>query len=167
MNPDISIRKATRDDLAKILDLVIELAVFEKEPDAVTATLEDYQEAWDNELIDCIVATTEVVVADGQTPDARLQQHSDHKVIGVALYYDTFSTWKGKMMYMEDFVVSGEYRSKGVGKMIYDEVFREAERRKAILVKWQVLDWNEGAIKFYEREGATIEKEWWNGKKYL
>lgn len=145
----IKIRKANREDLPAILNLVVELAVFEKEPDAVTATLADYHNAWDSKLIDCIVAC-------------------DHdKVIGVALYYDTFSTWKGKMMYLEDFVVSSEYRSKGVGKMIYDELFLEAERREVILVKWQVLDWNEGAVRFYEREGATIEKEWWNVKKYL
>ena len=143
------IRKATRNDLPAILQLVVELAIFEKEPDAVTATLEDYQTAWDSKLIDCIVAT------------------DNDKVIGVALYYDTFSTWKGKMMYLEDFVVSSAYRSRGVGKLIYDELFREAERRKAILVKWQVLDWNEGAVRFYKREGATIEKEWWNVKKYL
>lgn len=146
---EIKIRKAEREDLPEILKLVIELAVFEKEPDAVTATLSDYQTAWDNKLIDCIVACDQ------------------DKVIGVALYYDTFSTWKGKMLYLEDFVVSTKYRSKGVGKMIYDELFLEAERRKAILVKWQVLDWNEGAVRFYEREGATIEREWWNVKKYL
>ena len=146
---NVKIRKAKREDLPEILHLVIELAVFEKEPDAVTATLADYQEAWDRKLIDCIVAC------------------ENDNVIGVALYYDTFSTWKGKMLYLEDFVVSTKYRSHGVGKMIYDELFREAERRKSILVKWQVLDWNEGAVKFYEREGATIEREWWNVKKYL
>ncbi len=150
---DIKIRKARRDDLPSILALVVELAVFEKEPNAVTASLEDYQEAWDSKLIDCIVAVE--------------KSEDSEQVIGVALYYDTFSTWKGKMMYLEDFVVSQAHRSKGVGKLIYDELFREAERRKCILVKWQVLDWNEGAIRFYEREGATIEKEWWNVKRYL
>lgn len=148
---EISIRKATREDLSSILDLVVELAVFEKEPDAVTASLEDYQTAWDSKLIDCIVAI----------------ENENNKVIGVALFYDTFSTWKGKMLYLEDFVVSEKFRSKGVGKMIYDELFREAARRNSILVKWQVLDWNEGAVRFYKREGATIEKEWWNVKKYL
>ena len=146
---NVKIRKARREDLEAILELVVELAVFEKEPEAVTATLSDYEKAWDSRLIDCIVATAE------------------EKIIGVALYYDTFSTWKGKMMYLEDFVVSAKHRGQGVGKMIYDELFKEAERRSAILVKWQVLDWNEGAVRFYEREGATIEREWWNVKKYL
>jgi len=146
---NIEIRKAKREDLTAILGLVVELAIFEKEPDAVTATLEDYQKAWDTQLIDAIVAT------DGET------------VIGTALFYDTFSTWKGKMLYLEDFVVKESYRGHGIGKLIYDRLFQEAEERKSILVKWQVLDWNEGAVRFYERQGATVEKEWWNVKKYL
>lgn len=146
---NIEVRKATRGDLSAILELVVELAVFEKEPDAVTATLVDYERAWDSGLIDCIVAT------------------DDGKVVGTALFYDSFSTWKGKMLYLEDFVVNERYRSKGVGKLIYDRLFAEAEERESILVKWQVLDWNEGAVRFYEREGATIEKEWWNVKRYL
>lgn len=145
----IEIRKAIREDLGAILELVVELAVFEKEPEAVTATLDDYHKAWDSGLIDCIVAT------------------DNGKVIGTALFYDTFSTWKGKMLYLEDFVVNEAYRGKGIGKMIYDRLFAEAEERKSILVKWQVIDWNEGAVRFYERHGATIEKEWWNVKKYL
>lgn len=146
---EIEIRKANREDLAGVLELVVELAVFEKEPDAVTATLGDYQTAWDSGLIDCIVAT------------------NGDKVVGTALFYDTFSTWKGKMLYLEDFVVNEAFRGKGIGKKIYDRLFAEAEERKSILVKWQVLDWNEGAVRFYQRQGATIEKEWWNVKKYL
>ena len=146
---NIEIRKANREDLPAILDLVVELAVFEKEPEAVTASLEDYQVAWDSQLIDCIVAINE------------------GRVVGTALFYDTFSTWKGKMLYLEDFVVKEAYRGHGIGKLIYDRLFAEAEERKSILVKWQVLDWNEGAVRFYERQGATIEKEWWNVKKYL
>ncbi len=146
---EIKVRKAKREDLGTILKLVVELAVFEKEPEAVTATIGDYEKAWDSGLIDCIVAT------------------DDEKIVGTALFYDTFSTWKGKMLYLEDFVVNENYRSKGIGKMIYDRLFAEAEERGSILVKWQVLDWNEGAVRFYEREGATIEKEWWNVKKYL
>lgn len=143
------IRKARYEDLADILDLVVELAVFEKEPQAVTATLETYQEAWNAQLIDAIVA------------------EQDQKVVGMALFYDTFSTWKGRMLYLEDFVVAASHRSQGIGKLIFDELFKEAERRKCILVKWQVLDWNSGAVKFYEEYGATIERQWWNGKKYL
>jgi len=143
------IRKARYEDLADILDLVVELAVFEKEPQAVTATLKTYQEAWKAQLIDAIVAEQE------------------QKVVGMALFYDTFSTWKGRMLYLEDFVVAASHRSQGIGKLIFDELFKEAERRKCILVKWQVLDWNSGAVKFYEEYGATIERQWWNGKKYL
>ena len=145
----IQIRKAQYRDLDQILYLVKELALFEKEPTAVTATLETYQEAWNSKLIDAIVA------------------EENNQVVGMALFYDTFSTWKGRMLYLEDFVVAESHRSRGIGKLIFDELFLEAERRKCILVKWQVLDWNSGAVKFYEKYGATIEKEWWNGKKYL
>lgn len=143
---NMKLRKATYEDLPAIYNLVVELAVFEKEPDAVKATLQDYQEQFKNELIHAIVAVDNEII------------------VGMALYYDTFSTWRGKMLYLEDFVVNQAYRSKGVGSLIYDEFIEEAKRRKCTMVKWQVLDWNEGAIRFYKQKGATIEQGWWNVK---
>lgn len=145
----ISIRKATRVDLRAALDLVIELAVYEEEPDAVTASIEDYQLAFDENRIQILVAE-----------DAG-------NIVGMALYYLTFSTWKGKMMYLEDFVVTESYRRTGVGEMIWQALTEDCKRQKCILLKWQVLDWNQPAINFYKKNNATIEKEWWNGKIYF
>ncbi len=76
----------------------------------------------------------------------------------------TFSTWKGKMLYLEDFVVKEAFRKKGVGQVLWNKYIDIAKEKDCALVKWQVLDWNEPAVKFYEKNGATIEKEWWNGK---
>lgn len=146
---DISVRKATREDLQAVLDLVIELAVYEKEPDAVTASLQDYQLAFDDKRVQILVAE-----------DAG-------KIIGMTLYYLTFSTWKGKMMYLEDFVVNEAYRRTGVGELLWNALIEDCKHQKCILLKWQVLDWNEPAIKFYQKHNATIEKEWWNGKIYF
>jgi len=141
-----NIRKGTLKDLPAVLDLVKGLAEFEKAADQVTATLNDYSEAFANGLISMHIAELE------------------NKIIGCTLFYDTFSTWRGKMLYLEDFFVLPEYRSHGIGKQLFDAFIKEAKERKCAMVKWQVLDWNSEAIKFYEREGATIEKEWWNGK---
>lgn len=133
-------------DLESIRGLVVELAIFEKEPNAVSATMEDYISAFKTGLISIIVAEIE------------------NEIVGMTLFYDTFSTWKGKMLYLEDFVVKEAYRSQGIGDLLFDATLVEAKNRGCALMKWQVLDWNEGAIKFYLRKGSTIEQEWWNGK---
>jgi len=146
MSDEIKIRFAEEADLQAIRELVVELAIFEKEPQAVTASLEDYKVAFKTGLISMIVA----------------QQNDE--ILGMTLYYDTFSTWKGKMLYLEDFVVSQKHRSQGIGDLLFDATLQEAKDRGCKLMKWQVLDWNTGAQKFYERKSATIEKEWWNGK---
>lgn len=140
------IRKANKGDLKGIYHLVQGLALYEEEPEAVTATLEEYEKAFDDGLISAHIAV------DGD------------RTIGMALYYMTFSTWKGHMLYLEDFYVMDEYRSQGVGQMLFDAYIAEAKARGCKLVKWEVLDWNIKAIKFYERNGAIIEKQWWDGK---
>ncbi|MFK8005230.1 MAG: N-acetyltransferase family protein [Saprospiraceae bacterium] len=141
-----TIRKANTNDLKAIYGLVVELAVYEKEPDAVTATLEDYVKNFNDQVFQTIVA----------------EHHG--KIIGICIYYITWSTWKGRMVYLEDFVVTETYRKKGVGQLLFDQFLVEAKEMNATMVKWQVLDWNEPAIRFYEKNKATIEKEWWNGK---
>jgi len=82
----------------------------------------------------------------------------------MALYYMTYSTWKGRMLYLEDFVVQEAFRKAGIGQQLFDGFLQEANNKGCKLVKWQVLDWNVPAIKFYEKNKAIIEKEWWNGK---
>ena len=142
----ITIRFAKYTDLESIRELVVELAIFEKEPEAVKAVLIDYQQAFDDNLISMIVAEY-----DGQ-------------IIGMTLFYNTFSTWLGKMLYLEDFVVKANFRGKKVGKLLFDATIKEAKARSCKLIKWQVLDWNKDASRFYQKHGAKIETNWWNCK---
>ncbi len=142
----ISIRIAESGDLFAIHDLVRELAIYEKAEEEFTATIEMYQKDFEAGIFEAIVAEL-----DGQ-------------IRGMALYYMTYSTWKGKMLYLEDFVIKKEYRRMGIGDLIFDRVIDEAKAKGCKLLKWQVLDWNIPALNFYNRKNALIEKEWWNGK---
>ncbi len=143
------IRKATVADLPAIHGLVRELAVYEKAGPEFIATLEEYREDFKQGVFEAQVAEL-----DGQ-------------IVGMALYYMTYSTWKGKMLYLEDFVVKDSYRGKGIGQRLFDAFLEEARKKHCRLVKWQVLDWNTPALRFYEKNKAIIEKEWWNGKIFL
>lgn len=140
------LRKATKQDLQAVLDLVNELALYEKAPQEVTVTLADYEKDFNNKVFDIILAEQE------------------HRIVGIVFYYMAYSTWKGKMLYLEDFVVKEELRGKGIGKLLFKAFLGEAKNLGASLAKWQVLDWNEPAINFYEKYNSTIEKEWYNGK---
>ncbi len=142
----IEIRRAKKRDLPHVLELVKELAVFENEPDAVTATIQDYNKAFESQLIDLLIAEYKGVIA------------------GMALFYDTFNTWKGKMLYLEDFVVKSEFRNKKIGEKLFNQLLELAKQKKCKLIKWQVLDWNVNAVRFYERYNCEIDKEWWNCK---
>lgn len=144
---NITIRKAERNDIPAIYDLVKALAIYEKEPNAVTATLDTYYEVYDDDLIDSHVAEI------------------DHQIIGMSLYYMTFSTWKGKMLYLEDLYVQESYRTQGIGQRLLDAFLAEAKYKNCSMVKWQVLDWNTPAIEFYKKNEVTIETEWLNCKK--
>lgn len=143
------IRKATKQDIAAIYNMVYELAVFEKEPEALKIAIKDYEEAFSEKLFDSIVAEL------------------DGKIIGIAVFYMTFSTWRGKCLYLEDFYVKPEYRKMGVGQKLFDAYITEAKSKGAKQAKWQVLDWNEVGLNFYSRNNAEIEKNWWNGKLYF
>ena len=142
----VHIRKAKVNDMPAIHNLVKELAIFEKEEDAVTSTLDDYTKAFNEQIFDVFVAEYQ------------------EKVVGMTLFYPAFSTWKGKMFYLEDFYVNHNYRSKGIGQALFDQFINHAKEEGCTMVKWEVLDWNKEAIKFYERNGAQIETFWWDGK---
>lgn len=146
---NIKIQQATVDDLQDVHRLVYALAVYEKDPQAMVSTLEEYQEAFNKGLFKSLVAK------EGE------------KTIGMALYCLTFSTWKGQILYLEDFYVQPEFRSRGIGQMLFDAFIEIAQSKGVRLIKWQVLDWNEPALKFYEKNNALIEKQWWNGKIFL
>lgn len=141
-----TIRKGKTEDLQQVHELVRELAVYEKAEHEFIATLEDYQNDFKEGIFEVLLAEIE------------------GEVVGMCLYYMTYSTWKGKMLYLEDFVVKQTYRQAGIGQQLFDAFIQEAKVKECRLTKWQVLDWNEPAIKFYEKNNAIIEKEWWNGK---
>ena len=143
---DLRIRPGGYNDLPTIFDLVKELADYEKEPESVTALLSDYQKAFEDNKIYILVA-----------------EHQG-AIVGMMVYYDAFSTWRGPMIYLEDFVVSQPYRSMGVGQQLFDAFIADAKAKGAVMVKWEVLDWNELAINFYKKNGAMIETNWWDGK---
>lgn len=145
----MNIRLAKYDDLKDILSLVKELAHYEKEPDAVWADLSDYQKAFQEEVFEALVL------------------ERDDRIVGTCVYYLTWSTWKGRMLYLEDFIIRQDYRNRGLGQKLFDAFIERAIALDCVQIKWQVLDWNVPAIKFYEKNGATIEKEWWNGKLLL
>lgn len=146
---NIIVRKATTEDLPSIYELVRSLAIYEKAEHELTATIEDYRNDFAAGIFQSHVAEL------------------DGKVVGMVLYYMNYSTWKGRMLYLEDFVVFEEYRQHGIGQLLWDELCEEAQRQGARLLKWQVLDWNEPAIKFYKKNNATIETEWYNGKVFF
>lgn len=143
------IRPATETDLPAVHALMYELAVYENAPEAVSATLEEYRADFRAGIFESHVAEI-----DGQ-------------VIGMTLFFMTYSSWKGKMLYLDDFVVTETHRRSGAGQLLFDAFLEEGRRRGCRLVKWQVLDWNAPALRFYEKNAAIIEKEWWNGKKIL
>lgn len=143
------IRKAVAGDIPAVHSLVGDLARYEKSETEFIATVEEYLEDFRNGIFSALVA------------------ESDGAVVGMALYFMTYSTWKGKMLYLEDFVIRDSHRRQGVGSLLFDAFLEEARRMGCRLVKWQVLDWNKPALDFYEGYQAVIEREWWNGKIFL
>jgi len=138
-------------DCPRLLQLVMELAVYERAPEQVTVTLEHFVESGfgPNPVWWAFVAET--TGADGV-----------NTVQGFALYYIRYSTWKGQRMYLEDLLVTEEMRGAGLGKLLFDRLIVEAKEKKLSGMVWQVLDWNEPAIKFYKKYNAKIEGEWMN-----
>lgn len=147
---NIQIRKGEPKDMPEVLNLIKELAIYEKAPDEVETTIEELTEDGfgTKPIFDVIVAEMEA------------------KVVGFALYYTSYSTWKGKALYLEDFIVSEPYRKYGIGKKLFDEVLKDAKERKVKRMEWQVLEWNEPAINFYKKYNATLDGEWLNGRLF-
>jgi GNAT superfamily N-acetyltransferase len=142
----IIVRKAVKEDCYRILELIVELAVYEKEPDAVTVTLEHFEESGFGEKPVWWAFVAEV----------------DGVVQGFALYYIRYSTWRGQRMYLEDLLVTDAARGKGLGKLLFDQLLVEAKEKKFSGIVWQVLDWNEPAINFYKKYEAKFDAEWIN-----
>lgn len=146
----ITIRAARRSDCGRLMELVHELAVYEKAPQEVTVTTAHFEES-----------------GFGPHPVwwalvAEVNNGSESMIVGFALYYIRYSTWKGQRMYLEDLLVTEAWRGKGIGSQLFKALFEEAKQKQLPAVCWQVLDWNEPAINFYKKLNASFDGEWIN-----
>jgi GNAT superfamily N-acetyltransferase len=145
------IRTATRQDVAAIFQFIEELASFERAPEQVVNTPAQLEiDLFDDQICSAIVAT-----------------NPDNTVVGFALYYISYSTWKGRCLYLEDFYVQESDRKQGYGQALFDEVVRIANQMGVKRMDWQVLDWNHTALNFYRRNHATLDPEWINGRLFF
>lgn len=143
---EITIRKAVKEDCPRLMELINELAVYEKAPDEVTVTPEHFEESgfgaspvwW------ALVAETGGIIQ------------------GFALYYIRYSTWKGQALYLEDLLVTNAMRAKGIGKLLFDRLIEEVKEKGLKRMVWQVLDWNEPAINFYKKYNTRLDGGWIN-----
>jgi GNAT superfamily N-acetyltransferase len=140
----MKVRNGKIEDMPAVLRLITELAIFEKEPDAVEVTVADLERDGFgiNPLFKCLVA------------------EEKDEIIGMALFYYRFSTWKGKTIHLEDLIVKQNKRGTGAGKALYNKIIEIAKEEHIKRVEWNVLDWNTAAINFYEKTGAKILKDW-------
>ena len=140
----IKVRKATKNDMPKVLELIKDLAIFEKEPDAV-------------------IINTDYLVNYGfsKTPSFfTYVAEYNNEIVGMALFYYRFSTWKGQTIHLEDLIVKQDKRNLGIGKALYNRVLKFAKAKNIERVEWVVLDWNTQAISFYKKTGAKILQDW-------
>ncbi len=148
---DIQIRKAVKEDCQRLLELIRELAIYERAPEEVTVSLSHFEESGfgENPVWWAFVALT-------KGPDG------NRFIAGFALYYIRYSTWKGQTMYLEDIIVTESMRGKGIGNMLFQKLKEEAREKGFRRITWQVLDWNEPAIRFYKKLNASFDPEWVN-----
>ncbi len=140
---EVKLRKAAPSDMQAVLQLIKQLAEYEKAPQEVTVTVDELiHDGFTTNLFNCIVAKI------------------NSKVIGMALYYPRYSTWKGRTIHLEDFIVEKEHRKKGIGKKLFDAVVKEAQEFGAKRLEWVVLEWNAPALNFYDKINAHYEKDW-------
>ncbi|MEO9510899.1 MAG: GNAT family N-acetyltransferase [Flavobacteriaceae bacterium] len=139
-----SIRESRAEDMEQVLGLVQELALFEKEPQAVEVTREDLIKDGfgEKKLFHCFVA------------------EFDNQIVGIALVYPRYSTWKGPVIHLEDLIVSKKMRGSGLGTALLNEVVKYGDKLGVKRISWEVLDWNEPAIEFYEKKGANVMRDW-------
>jgi len=138
------IREGNSEDMKAVLGLIQELADFEKEPEAVLVTVDDLiRDGFGS------VPLFHVFVAE-----------VEKEIVGIALYYYRYSTWKGKTIHLEDLIVKDKMRGAGLGYALYSEIIKQAKKDKVRRIDWNVLDWNTPAIEFYEKSGAKVLDDW-------
>jgi GNAT superfamily N-acetyltransferase len=140
----MNIRKGKTEDMTSVLELIHELAIFEKEPEAVLITVDDLVRDGfgENPLFHVFIAEVE------------------KEIVGIALYYYRYSTWKGKTIHLEDLIVKEKMRGTGLGSALYSEIMKQGKKDNVRRIEWNVLDWNTPAVKFYENSGARILDDW-------
>ena len=140
----MNIRKGEIKDMNDVLELIQELATFEKEPDAVEVTVEDLirDGFGENPLFKTFIAEV------------------DNQIVGMALFYYRYSTWKGKTIHLEDLIVKEKMRGSGIGYALYSKIIGQGKKDKVRRIEWNVLDWNTSAIDFYEKSGAKVFDDW-------
>ena len=163
------IRRATLEDCPAMLELIRELAVYEKAPDEVTVDPKHFEESGfgPNPVWWAFVAEVQTSDSQPSTLNSKLstlnsQPSTLNPLIAFALYYIRYSTWKGQVMYLEDLLVTESMRGNGIGKMLLDRLIEEAREKGFKKVVWQVLDWNEPAINFYKKYNANFDGGWVN-----
>lgn len=147
--PKLAIRSANETDFEVIHQFIHSLAVYEKEPHAHITSAEQYIIDYKDKWFDVDLAELE------------------NEVVGMLFYYNAYSTWKGRTLYLEDFIVKESFRNQGIGQKLFSHLIEVARNRKCNLIRWQVLNWNQPAIDFYRKNKAEIESGWLNGKILL
>jgi len=145
----VTVRNGTVDDMKNVHSLVMQLAIFEKAPEEVITDVETLQKD-----------------GYGERDNFRtlIAEDENKQVIGICLYYIAYSSWKGRILFLDDIVIDEPYRSQGVGTLLMNALFNICKEEHIKQMRWQVLDWNEPAIKFYEKLGAFIDKDWYTCK---
>jgi len=144
---NLLLREAVKGDCPALLKLIKELAAYEKAPHEVTVLLSEFEENGFGEK-----PIWKAFVAE-----------MNHEIVGMSLFYDRYSTWKGKKLYLEDLIVTEKLRTLGIGKKLFDRTLEYARENNYKGMVWQVLDWNEPAIEFYKKYQAHFDGEWLNG----
>ena len=147
---DYIIRNGEKEDLKEVLSMITELAKFERAEDQVQTTLTQLEEDGfgDNKAFEFLIVKKEDVYC------------------GFALYYSGYSTWKGATLYLEDFMIREKFRNQGLGSLLFKEIVNIAIKNKVKRLDWQVLEWNKSAINFYNKQKASLENQWLNGRLY-
>lgn len=163
---NVNIRPAVKEDCPRLLELVQELANYERAPNEVTVTLEHFVESGFGKMPVWWAFVAEVQNTESYPPSSP-ERGLGGEVVGFALYYVRYSTWKGQAMYLEDILITNEWRGKGIGKLLFDRLIEEAKEKNFNRIIWQVLDWNEPAINFYKKYNAEIDGSWLNCSIYV
>lgn len=147
----MNIRDAQPGDEKAIHSLICGLALYENAPDEVTNTVDQLR----------------IDLFEDPVCEALVVENEAREVVGFALFYHSYSTWKGRCLYLEDFYVEPEFRRGGIGSELFLKVVNIAKERGMKRMDWQVLDWNEPAIAFYKKHGSTLDGEWINGRIFF